>query len=86
LGALDAVIEVKRDSNNKRWWRLEKAKDGEDGSSQSFELELADLGNDDYGLPMTSVAGAPPLQRGSGCIGQQDGAYCLGGSGQRRSL
>ncbi len=56
LAALDAVIEIKRDSNNKRWWRLEKAKDGEDGISHSFELELADLGEDEYGLPMTSVA------------------------------
>ena len=56
LAALDAVIEVKRDSNDKRWWRLEKAKDGEDGISHVFELEVADLGDDDYGLPMTSVS------------------------------
>lgn len=53
--ALDAVIEVKRDSSNKRWWRLEKAKDGEDGVSQSFELVPSDLGKDDYGLPLTSM-------------------------------
>ncbi len=56
LAALDAVIEVKREPNNMRSWRLDKAKDGEDGISHSFELVSADLGVDDYGLPITSVA------------------------------
>jgi len=54
--ALDTVIEVKRDQKNNRWWRLEKAKDGEDGISHAFDLEVAELGVDSYGLPLTSVA------------------------------
>lgn len=56
FAAMDAIIEVKRDDNDKRWWRLEKAKDGEDGIAHSFELEKVDLGVDKFGYPVTSVA------------------------------
>lgn len=55
--ALDVVIEVKRDGDEERWWRLEKSKDGEDGASHKFELVKVDLGiNDEFDLPLTSVA------------------------------
>ena len=55
--ALDVVIEVKRNDNDERWWRLEKSKDGEDGASHSFELVKVDLGiTDEFDLPLTSVA------------------------------
>ena len=69
--ALDAVIEVKRDGDGERWWRLEKSKDGEDGASHKFELEVVCLGNDDYG-PITSAAiretdeaGPSPAKKGT---------------------
>jgi len=50
--ALDANIEVK--DGEKRSWLLEKSKDGEDGKSFGFRLEVQGLGVDGDGDPITS--------------------------------
>jgi hypothetical protein len=50
--ALDANIEVT--GGDKKSWLLEKSKDGEDGKSFSFRLEVHTLGNDSDGDPITS--------------------------------
>lgn len=55
LGALDASIEVTRDSDV-RQWRIAKAKDGADGLTGRFELKPIDLGRDDEGEPWSSCA------------------------------
>lgn len=51
--ALDAAIEVKR-SGDDREWSVAKAKDGEDGKSHLFRLQVVDMGIDDDGDPITS--------------------------------
>lgn len=53
LGALDAAIEVKRSAAG-REWNLAKAKDGEDGGTTPFKLEVVHLGFDEDGEPITS--------------------------------
>lgn len=50
--ALDANIEVI--GGDKRTWLLEKSKDGEDGKSFGFRLEVQELGTDSDGDPITS--------------------------------
>ncbi len=50
--ALDANIEVI--GGDKKSWLLEKSKDGEDGKSFGFRLEVQDLGIDSDGDPITS--------------------------------
>lgn len=50
--ALDANIEVT--GGDKKSWLLEKSKDGEDGKSFGFRLEVHMLGNDGDGDPITS--------------------------------
>lgn len=50
--ALDANIEVT--GGDKKSWLLEKSKDGEDGKSFGFRLEVHTLGNDSDGDPITS--------------------------------
>jgi hypothetical protein len=50
--ALDANIEVI--GGDKRSWLLEKSKDGEDGKSFGFRLEVQRLGADGDGDPITS--------------------------------
>jgi len=50
--ALDANIEVV--GGDKRSWLLEKSKDGEDGKSFGFRLEVQRLGADGDGDPITS--------------------------------
>jgi archaellum biogenesis ATPase FlaH len=50
--ALDANIEVI--GGDKRSWLLEKSKDGEDGKSFAFRLEVQNLGTDSDGDPITS--------------------------------
>jgi len=50
--ALDANIEVI--GGDKRSWLLEKSKDGEDGKSFGFRLEVQRLGTDGDGDPITS--------------------------------
>lgn len=51
--ALDAVIEVKRTSDS-RAWSVAKAKDGADGNSHAFVLDVVRLGTDEDGDPITS--------------------------------
>lgn len=51
--ALDCAIEVKRTGDN-REWLVAKSKDGEDGASHSFKLEVVPMGNDCDGDAITS--------------------------------
>lgn len=51
--ALDAAIEVSR-SGDVREWSVAKAKDGQDGKSHPFKLEVVTMGVDDDGDPITS--------------------------------
>lgn len=53
FAALDAAIEVCRDSD-RREWKCTKSKDGADGASHPFKLEIKNLGMDAYGDPLTS--------------------------------
>jgi putative DNA primase/helicase len=53
LAALDCAIEVKR-SGDHREWLLAKNKDGEDGASHPFKLDVVPLGNDSDGDEMSS--------------------------------
>lgn len=56
--ALDAAIEVSRDGD-RREWKVEKSKDGQDGQAAPFRLRVVDLGTDDYGEPVTSCVALP---------------------------
>lgn len=51
--ALDCAIEVKR-KGDQREWIVAKSKDGEDGATHSFKLEVVSLGIDSDGDPITS--------------------------------
>lgn len=51
--ALDCAIEVKRNGEH-REWLVAKSKDGEDGASHPFKLEVVPMGNDSDGSPITS--------------------------------
>lgn len=51
--AMDCAIEVKR-SGDHREWLVAKSKDGEDGASHSFKLEVVSLGKDSDGDAITS--------------------------------
>lgn len=51
--ALDCAIEVKRNGDN-REWLVAKSKDGEDGASHPFKLEVVHLGTDNDGDAITS--------------------------------
>lgn len=53
FAALDAAVEVTRDGD-RRSWRVAKAKDGADGETHPFRLEVVDLAPDDEGDPVTS--------------------------------
>lgn len=58
LAALDAAIEVKRDGD-RREWSVVKSKDGVDGESHPFKLDVVELGFDEDGDPITSCVVAP---------------------------
>jgi hypothetical protein len=58
LAALDAVLEVSR-TEDRREWRLAKAKDGEDGRAHPFRLDVVELGEDADGYPVTSCVIEP---------------------------
>jgi hypothetical protein len=60
FAAMDAVIEVCR-NGDQREWKNEKVKDGKDGSAHPFKLEVIELGIDEDGDPITS------------CVIKQDG-------------
>jgi KaiC/GvpD/RAD55 family RecA-like ATPase len=51
--ALDCAIEVKRNGDN-REWVVAKSKDGEDGASHPFKLEVVSMGIDSDGDAITS--------------------------------
>jgi len=53
FAALDAAIEVSRDGD-RREWKVAKAKDGEDGNTHPFMLQVETLGTDGFGDPITS--------------------------------
>nr|MBP9064269.1 AAA family ATPase [Aquabacterium sp.] len=53
FAALDAVIEVTRDGDRRRW-SVAKSKDGEDGDGRVFKLTVVDLDRDDVGDLVTS--------------------------------
>jgi len=57
-GAMDAVIEVLRDGDS-RSWTTTKAKDGEDGKTHPFRLEVVQVGTDEDGDPETSCVVVP---------------------------
>lgn len=56
--AVDCAIEVKRSGDN-REWVIAKSKDGADGASHSFTLEVVPLGVDSDGDPITSCIVVP---------------------------
>ena len=56
--AIDASIEVSRDGDI-RIWMVAKAKDGQDGTSHPFKLEVISLGCDEYGDLITSCVCVP---------------------------
>ena len=58
FAASDAVIFVNRDGD-RRSWKLEKSKDGEDGIEHAFKLRVVDLGEDEDGDPITSCVVVP---------------------------
>ncbi|ARV17050.1 hypothetical protein AEP_00084 [Curvibacter sp. AEP1-3] len=58
FAALDSAIEVSR-SDSVRSWKVAKSKDGEDGSSHTFILDIEDLGHDTYGDTLTSCVVEP---------------------------
>ena len=51
--ALDAAIEVRR-NGDQREWLLAKSKDGVDGQSNYFSLEVVEIGQDEDNEPITS--------------------------------
>ena len=53
FAALDCAVEVSRDGD-RREWKVAKSKDGIDGDSHPFRLQVETLGIDDYGDPVTS--------------------------------
>ena len=53
FAALDAAVEVSRDGD-RREWKVAKSKDGQDGDTHLFKLEIETLGTDDHGDAVTS--------------------------------
>lgn len=58
IAAVDCAIEVKR-RGDEREWMVAKSKDGEDGASQPFKLEVVNLGTDSDGDAITSCVVVP---------------------------
>jgi len=61
--ALDAAIEVTR-TDDRREWKIAKSKDGEDGEAHPFRLDVAEIGEDEDGEPVTSCAVVPDESAG----------------------
>lgn len=61
--ALDAAVEVSRDGD-RREWRMNKSKDGEDGEAHPFRLEVVEVGTDEDGEPITSCVVVPEENTG----------------------
>lgn len=53
FAACDAVVEVSR-GEDFREWKVSKSKDGADGGSNSFDLEVIELATDEFGDAITS--------------------------------
>jgi putative DNA primase/helicase len=53
FAAMDAAVEVSRDGD-RREWRVAKSKDGADGASHPFRLNIEALGLDEHGDAVTS--------------------------------
>ncbi len=64
FAALDASIEVTRDGAM-RSWTVAKSKDGQDGTTHPFRLEIVHLGVDEYGDLLTSCVCVPVAQADS---------------------
>lgn len=64
--ALDAALEVRRDGD-RREWLIAKSKDGEDGETHPFKLDIVELGTDEDGEPITSCT-VYPLKEIAGSI------------------
>jgi Mrp family chromosome partitioning ATPase len=58
FAAMDACIEVSR-TDDARQWKVAKSKDGADGGSNSFDLEVVTLGIDEFGDAITSCVVVP---------------------------
>lgn len=58
LAALDAAIEVTR-TDDRREWRVAKAKDAPDGDAHPFRLDVVELDIDEAGEPVTSCVVVP---------------------------
>ena len=58
IAALDAAIEVSRDGE-RRTWRVDKQKDGRDGETHAFRLDVHTLGFDEDREPLTSCSITP---------------------------
>lgn len=61
--ALDAAVEVARDGE-RREWKMNKAKDGEDGEAHPFRLDVVEVGTDEDGEPITSCVIVPEENAG----------------------
>ena len=61
--ALDAAVEVARDGD-RREWKMNKAKDGEDGEAHPFRLDVVEVGTDEDGEPVTSCVVVPEENAG----------------------
>ena len=61
--ALDAAVEVSRDGD-RREWKMNKAKDGEDGEARPFRLDVVEVGTDEDGEPITSCVIVPEENAG----------------------
>lgn len=60
LAAMDAVVEVTRKGkSDRREWKVAKSKDGSDGDSHAFTLQVKTLEIDEYGDPITSCVVVP---------------------------
>lgn len=55
LGGLDTVIQLEKDAEGIRTWKIEKQKEGEDGLSGSFKLHVIPVGEDEDGEEITSA-------------------------------
>jgi hypothetical protein len=64
--ALDAAIEVRRDGD-RREWVIAKSKDGEDGASHKFKLEVVELGTEEEDENTTSCV-VHPLEDIAKCV------------------
>ncbi|WP_318405036.1 AAA family ATPase [Polaromonas sp. SM01] len=53
FAAMDAAVEVSRDGD-RREWKVAKSKDGQDGDTYPFKLQVETLAVDEYGDPVTS--------------------------------